>query len=230
MPTIPIDVLRVAGEDEHLDGWVLPGRIKPEVPDEARSFAPYTIRVVRVNDAKIAKDMKEALKPRQWARMLGYFQIRRAINRGDLFTAANVARDVAKRIGAPRAADISHYNLRSIITREQNEHLKRARLVIWAHAAGKVRIFDLGKGATQRSKLSLDLGVLCDASLTAFFVYEALGRVRACPCCGNVFRPTRPDQDYCSDRCRDTFNKRKTRAKMRIAQAEAANRSRSDSK
>lgn len=200
-----IDVLIRAKKDDDRDGWVLlPGK---------RSFP-----VVRVQRRRLAEDIRQNLPPKQWNRIIGIFQTRAAINRDDVFAVVKAA---AKIRGVDRS------NLRPQLTSEdklfarfgglmsavsfQNEHLKGARLVIWGHSDRK-RVRKVEGGVML---WSMDLGVLCEDLTTALFVYEALGDLRACPCCGNPFQPFRPDQDYCSVRCRETFRKRRLRAKAK---------------
>jgi hypothetical protein len=56
--------------------------------------------------------------------------------------------------------------------------------------------------------------VFCDDYKVAMFVQIALRNLRACPCCDKPFIPDRPDQEYCTVRCREVHRQRRRRAKL----------------
>ena len=82
---------------------------------------------------------------------------------------------------------------------EFTKRMKRCHLVLWLN--------------TKRERL--EPGILCTNLETALFVRGALRDLRACPCCDNPFLPNRPDQTYCSLRCRERHRKRRERARSK---------------
>jgi hypothetical protein len=228
MPERPIAVLMRVNAGEHRDGWVLLPRRRgrrtkqqPVYAQPGRDFtwegpvdaAPktriwtgddFSFPVARVpNQIKLADEIRTT-RPQEWTRIIATLQVRAAINRKDVFGAVKAAADAGQKVAAPEI----FYTL----AREQNEHLKGARLVLWEHfQLSKKRVFDLG--ATKLVRIwSAEMGVLCPDLTTALFVHAALGNLRLCPCCDKPFEPARPDQHYCSIRCRETFRKRRLRA------------------
>lgn len=204
-----------------IDGFVLPGTIRRYTPHEFIQ-RPYPVNVTRVRGQTredmrdLVRELKRTLAPRRFERIIGYFQVAEAMKRNDLFTAASRAAEVAAKLGLPRATQITVRNISALVNREQNENLKGAWFVVWVRSdRTKSRVFDLGSGVTRRSSVSLNPGVLCKDLATAAFVHEALGYLRICPCCSSAFKPDRPDQHYCSTRCRETFNKRRSRARSK---------------
>ena len=61
----------------------------------------------------------------------------------------------------------------------------------------------------------LEPGILCKDLREAAFVTGALDYLMVCPDCDQPFFPDRPDQQYCSIRCRERFRKRRLRAKTK---------------
>lgn len=203
-----IEVLMRAMEGEQEDGFVF-------------LWGKRTFPVVRVprdqNIKKLALDIKKTVKPRQWARFSSAFQARAAINRGDLFAALNGMGGFFNVKNLSRQERMLAYGgLPEHVAREQNRHLRRAQLVMWGRTDPKYRrVFNIGDGKKLESNCPIDLGILCDSPTIALFAYQALNMLRVCPCCNEPFEPTRDDQDYCSMRCRETFRKRRLRAKAK---------------
>lgn len=80
---------------------------------------------------------------------------------------------------------------------EFTEHMARARLVLWWHFKRK----------------RFQPAVYCPTLRVAQYVLAALRDLRACPFCDKLFVPYRPDQFYCSIHHRESFRKRRQRAK-----------------
>jgi predicted nucleic acid-binding Zn ribbon protein len=98
----------------------------------------------------------------------------------------------------PRVPDAALVNLPPALSQE----MSAARLVLWWN---------------KRRKQFLP-AIFCPDYRAALFVQVAMKDLRACPDCDKPFIPDRPDQEYCSVRCRERHRQRRRRDKLRKEQ------------
>lgn len=184
------------------DGWVLDysGR---QTPLKNRSFA------VRCLDSKafmreISKTLKPQ-KPREWDRLIRTLQARQSLNRRDLFSAVETYGLHRNQQPTDEELGVRAGEVQVAISSEITRYLRGARLVTWAHK-------QTGPGGWLKPVLRI--GLLCPNLTSALFAFAVLDELRACKC-GSIFQPSRPDQHYCSIRCRETYRKRTLRAKAK---------------
>ena len=186
-----IAVLVAAKKGAEFDGVVYGGF-------SGRSALTHSrLHVVRVDGMKLAKDVRKTVSIEGWRRICAVLQAREAINRKDAYAAANCLWTSWRIVARPSIA-----MLQELTANQMTDRLKDSRLVVWDNMRAEHR--DI-----------LELGVFCANLKAALFARAALGDLRSCPCCEDPFVPHRPDQDYCSIRCRETFRKRRLRARQR---------------
>jgi hypothetical protein len=95
----------------------------------------------------------------------------------------------------PQVPDAALVNLPPALSQE----MSAARLVLWWN---------------NRRKQFLP-AIFCPDYRAALFVQVAMNDLRACPDCDKPFIPDRPDQEYCSVRCRERHRQRRRRDKLR---------------
>ena len=89
---------------------------------------------------------------------------------------------------------------RVILPRIFTEKVSQARLVLWRRS--------------EKTDKQFWPAVYCPDLKTALFARAALRDLLCCPSCDKAFRPERPDQQYCSLRCRERFRQRRRRANL----------------
>jgi predicted nucleic acid-binding Zn ribbon protein len=197
--------------------------------DTAGAIYPYRLMpfgVVCVRTETLGAEVKRATKPRAWNQIVGLLQLLDAHNKGDMLLArSGIIKtcgfdeggfDALLRPTSPRNPwkkqmdDMCEPTKIGILAAEEiTKQLKTARLVLW---------HPWRAGAHW-----LEPAVFCPNMETALFVAGALQYVRICPSCGVPFLPARPDQEYCSIRCRETFRKRRLRARKTTKQGGKGN-------
>ncbi len=161
------------------------------------SHAPT--RVVIVKDDNLAGDVR-ALDKNAWERIIGILQLRHAHDNGDELAARNAIRKIFGISEKDLAQTIKYQESAHILSAvEFTKAMKSAKFILWLRLLPE----------------RLEPGILCDDLPTALFVRGALRDLRTCACCDTVFQPERPDQQYCSIRCRERFRKRRLRAKSK---------------
>jgi hypothetical protein len=197
-----LPVLTPAAENQIADGLVFLDRREP------------AIRVVWVTTPEgLFADLRKSMDASDWERIVNTVQLRAALNARDEFKAKDA---IAKLLGLspkleafiltlPKAQrDVLSNPPKSlpdapiIVAAEFSRQMSATKIVLWLNAH------------TTR----LEPGILCPDLKAAFFVRVALGKTIVCPCCDKPFKPERPDQEYCSIRCRERFRKRRQRARQ----------------
>jgi hypothetical protein len=107
----------------------------------------------------------------------------------------------------------AHYyeNAHRNVAGEFTAAMREARLVLWLRMEHGV--IDRRAKKVRWKAERIEPGILVPDILTALYVRAALRDLRACPCCNSAFMPARPDQYYCSLRCRETHRQRRRRSK-----------------
>jgi hypothetical protein len=162
----------------------------------------HSYPVVRVKDEQLAADAKRTMDAREWDKAIAAFQLRRAYDDHDDLAARNAVVKLHGLNPAHLSPKIRYDESASIVAgAEFTLRMTQARFVLWLNIAR------VGRGER------LEPGLLCAGLDTALYVRGALRDLRACPCCDTPFLPERPDQTYCSLRCRETHRKRRQRSK-----------------
>jgi hypothetical protein len=194
MPGTNRDTLAVlvrAAKGEACDGMVFDGM-------------HHSFPVARVKDDRLATDAKQSMSGRAWEQAIATFQLRRAYDDGDDLAARNATVKLYELDPAHLSPKIRYDESGGIMAgAEFTKRMTQTRFVLWLSM----------ERIAPRERL--EPGLLCPDLETALYVRGALRDLRACPCCENPFLPDRPDQIYCSLRCRETHRKRRSRAKSR---------------
>ena len=197
-----LPVLMPAAAKQIADGFVFSDIHEPAIP------------VVWVTTPEgLFEDLKKNVAAGEWERIVNVVQLRAALNNGDDFKAQDAR---GKLLGLPPELQslfvapmpkaqrdlISKVknNAPQIVAGEFSRQMSSTRMVLWLNIHND----------------RLEPGILCPDLKGAFFVRVALGKTIVCPCCDTPFKPDRPDQAYCSLRCRETFRKRRQRARQLI--------------
>jgi len=214
-----------AGEKDLADGMLFDGM-------------HHFVKVVVLRDKNLAADAKRTIEARTWEQAVATIELRAAVDARDNYAAraaltklypylqaptlpddvkALLGRlagtrlaSIAERVGRERLSAKIHYDesAHTLAAAEFTKHMTQTRLVLWV----KIVPFDHWKPGKRRERL--EPGILCPDLDTALYVRAALRDLRVCPCDDNPFLPERPDQIYCSTRCRETFHKRRQRSRI----------------
>lgn len=182
------------------DGWVL------DYSGQLDSLKDKSFSVRCIDYKAVKREISEQWTLQQCVRFVRTLTARDAIKSGDWSAVLKAyGLNASERMtDVERSAKATKVQLKT--TSEISKRLRRARVVMWARQ-------EPGRGGWMKTLMGV--GLLCPDLTTAAFVLEALDKLRACPRCGELFQPSRPQQKYCSDRCRDTFNKRQQRQKSK---------------
>jgi predicted nucleic acid-binding Zn ribbon protein len=179
---------------------ILPPSTKIPASRRIAFFAGNHLPVVIVGGDHLP-DRECVAQGKKWDDLVALMQLRDAHETGDEYAIANA---LDKLFGtAPHIAAVWKRVPRtqlapSVLPKEFSDRIASARLVLWWNV--KLKRFQPA--------------IFCEDLKTAMFVRAALRDLRACPSCDMPFRPERPDQEYCSLRCRERFRQRRRRANL----------------
>jgi len=164
-------------------------------------YIGHELRIVCPTDSQLKDLTKGSIDAVAWSRMIGTFQLRVALEVGDSYA---IGRALARVYPPERLKRSSgKYTIEKMarisLSEQFAEEMKRCRPVLWLDAKTN----------------ELNSGILCRDPKSAIFVRAAIGDLRACPYCSEIFRPDRPDQIYCTIPHRENFRKQRFRAKAK---------------
>ena len=184
-------------------------------PDNGLLGGRGLIGVVVVERDTLAARVKSCVSAKEWDAVVARIQLLHSYYRSDTFGAETAIRKI---VGAASDLPLSKNGVEDWIASGMGRDATE-----WVAAAEFIKRL---AGATQlilwwdldREHPNIQPGILCKDHLTALYVCAALRYTLSCPCCDVPFIPARPDQDYCSIRCRETFRKRRLRANQKLKQ------------
>jgi len=143
------------------------------------------VRVIKTSDIEARGRLQEIFRPKELRLVLGAAEMRSALVRQDeraFHQAFEKVRPWFPTAGELRLNPIGRdwTGARDVYTRLMSSLLQKARLILW-----------------QPQEPSLMPALYCPDLKTASFVMTAMGRLRVCPKCNEVFYPHADNQDYC---------------------------------
>jgi hypothetical protein len=162
---------------------------------------------------QVGQENKKQLSGNTGAEILGVVSVLRAWESDDQIAAKNALLEFRKlRSGEGLAYQVAKRLVQDpdyvpdTLVYDVSRQLDGVRLVLWKKMPNR----------------KLGLGLFCPNLGVAFWIHSLLSALgtakgfRICPKCGNVFLQARPDQDYCSIRCRESHRLERWRAKKKL--------------